>query len=167
MLLRMARLFLLFAVVPLLDLWILLRIAALTGPWGTVALIVAPSLVGAWLARREGLRVLRAWQRAIAGGRVPEEGLLSAGLVLAGGVLLITPGLITDAAGLALLVPPIRRVAAAGVRWWIRRKIDDGTIRVVTGRMDASDEPIDVTPRDRPHSPGAPFPPAGAGSHRR
>jgi UPF0716 protein FxsA len=78
---------------------------------------------------------------------VPEEGLLSAGLVLAGGVLLITPGLITDAAGLALLVPPIRRVAVAVVRWWIRRKMADGTIRVVTRRMDRSDEPIDVTPR--------------------
>jgi len=143
----MARLFLLFAVVPLLDLWILLRIAALAGPWGTLALILVPSLLGAWLARREGLRVLRGWQRAIADGRVPEEGLLSAGLVLAGGVLLITPGLITDAAGLALLVPPIRRVAVAVVRWWIRRKMADGTIRVVTRRMDRSDEPIDVTPR--------------------
>jgi UPF0716 protein FxsA len=143
----MARLFLLFAVVPLLDLWVLLRIAALVGPWGTLALIVLPSLLGAWLARREGLRVLRAWQRAIAEGRVPEEGLLSAGLVLVGGVLLITPGVLTDATGLALLVPPIRRVAIAGVRRWIRRKIDDGTIRVVTRPADHADEPIDVTPR--------------------
>jgi UPF0716 protein FxsA len=141
------RLFLLFAVVPVLDLWLLLRIGAVVGPWGTLALIVLPSLVGAWLARREGLRVLRAWQRAIAGGGVPEEGLLSAGLVLAGGVLLITPGLITDATGLALLVPPIRRVAAAGVRRWIRRKIRDGTIHVVTRPADRADEPIDVTPR--------------------
>ena len=143
----MGRLFLLFAVVPLLDLWVLLRLAAAVGPRGTLALIVLPSLVGAWLARREGLRVLRAWQRAIAEGRVPEEGLLSAGLVLAGAVLLITPGVITDVAGLALLVPPIRRAAAAGVRWWIRRKIADGTIRVVTPRSGEADEPIDVTPR--------------------
>jgi len=143
----MGRLFLLFTVVPLLDLWVLLRLGAAVGPWGTLALVVVPSLLGAWLARREGLRVLRAWQRAIGEGRVPEEGLLSAGLVLAGGVLLITPGLITDTTGLALLVPPIRRVAAAGVRRWIRRKIDDGTIRVVGRRAGGPDEPIDVTPR--------------------
>jgi UPF0716 protein FxsA len=143
----MARLFLLFTVVPLVDLWVLLRISAMVGPWGTLALILTPSLLGAWLARREGLRVLRAWQRAIAEGRMPEEGLISAGLVLAGGVLLITPGVITDAAGLALLVPPVRRLAATGVRWWIRRKISDGTIHVVTRRVDDPDEPIDVTPR--------------------
>ncbi len=143
----MGRLFLLFTVVPLIDLWVLLRIAAVAGPWGTLALIVVPSLLGAWLARREGLRVLRAWQRAIAEGRMPEEGLISAGLVLAGGVLLVTPGVITDAAGLALLVPPVRRFTAAGVRWWIRRKIGDGTIHVVTRRMGEPDEPIDVTPR--------------------
>jgi UPF0716 protein FxsA len=142
-----ARLFLLFTIVPLLDLFILLRVAAVVGPWGTVALIIVPSLLGAWLARREGLRVLRAWQRAIADGRVPEEGLLSAGLVLAGGVLLATPGLLTDATGLALLVPPIRRVAVAGVRRWLRRRMRDGTIRVVTSRLEHPDEPIDVTPR--------------------
>jgi UPF0716 protein FxsA len=142
----MGRLFLLFAVVPLLDLWVLLRLGAAVGPRGTLALILLPSILGAWLARREGLRVLRAWQRALAEGRVPEEGLLSAGLVLVGAILLITPGVITDAVGLALLVPPIRRAAAAAVRWWIRRKIADGTIRVVT-RMDDPDEPIDVTPR--------------------
>jgi UPF0716 protein FxsA len=143
----MGRLFLLFVGIPLLDLWVLLRLAAAVGPAGTLALIVLPSLLGAWLARREGLRVLRAWQRAIAEGRVPEEGLLSAGLVLTGAVLLITPGVITDAAGLALLAPPVRRAAAAGVRWWIRRKIADGTIRVVTRRVGEPDEPIDVTPR--------------------
>ncbi len=143
----MGRLFLLFTAVPLLDLWVLLRIGAAIGPWGMLALVVVPSLVGAWLARREGLRVLRAWQRALAEGRMPEEGLLSAGLVLAGGVLLITPGLITDATGLALLIPPVRRVAAAGVRWWIQRKISDGTLRVVTRHSVDPDEPIDVTPR--------------------
>jgi UPF0716 protein FxsA len=143
----MGRLFLLFTFVPLLDLWVLVRIAGTIGPWGTLALIVVPSLLGAWLARREGLRVLRSWQRAIAEGRMPEEGLISAGLVLAGGVLLITPGVITDATGLALLFPPIRRVAAAGVRWWIRRRIDDGTIHVVTHGGGDRDEPIDVTPR--------------------
>jgi UPF0716 protein FxsA len=144
----MARLFLLFAAVPLVDLWLLLRLARALGPWATLALIVVTSLLGAWLARREGLRVLRAWQRAVAEGRMPEEGLISAGLVLVGGVLLITPGVITDAAGLALLVPPVRRLAASGVRWWIRRRMKDGTIHVVTQRMgEEQDEPIDVTPR--------------------
>ena len=143
------RFFLLFTVVPLVDVWLLLRVCAPLGLAGALALILVPSVVGAWLARREGLRVLRQWQRAIRERRVPEEGLISAGLVLAGGVLLITPGLITDVAGLALLVPQIRRFAVAGVRRWIRRRLDDGTIRIATYPGGPPDE-IDVTPRRAP-----------------
>jgi UPF0716 protein FxsA len=134
--------------VPILDLWLLLRIGGAVGPWGTLALILVPSLAGAWLARREGRRVLDAWRRAVREGRTPEEGLVSAALILAGGVLLIVPGIVTDVAGLALLVPPVRRLAVGGVSRWIRRRIDDGRIRVV-GHVGGRepDEPIDVTPR--------------------
>jgi UPF0716 protein FxsA len=143
-----SRLLLLFVALPILDLWLLLRIGDAAGFWGVLALILVPSLVGAWLARREGRRVLRAWQSAVREGRTPEEGLVSAALILAGGVLLIVPGVVTDVLGVALLVPSVRRRAVGGVRRWIRRRIDDGRIRVV-GHVGGPepDEPIDVTPR--------------------
>lgn len=151
----MGKLFLLFTALPLVDLWVLLHIGRALGLWSTVALVVATGFAGAWLAKAEGLRVMREWQRALAEGRLPDEGVLSGALVLAGGLLLVTPGVISDAAGLFLLFPPTRRLAAAGVRRWLRGQIASGRIHVVTrggsGRpRPGSDEPIDVTPRREP-----------------
>ena len=87
----MGKLFLLFVALPLLDLWVLLQLGRALGFWTTVALVLATGIVGASLARAEGLRVVRDWQRATAEGRLPEEGVLSGALVLAGGLLLVTP----------------------------------------------------------------------------
>jgi UPF0716 protein FxsA len=154
----MGKLFFLFTALPLVDLWVLLHIGRALGFWTTVALVVATGLVGAWLAKAEGVRVLRDWQRAVSEGRLPEEGVLSGALVLAGGLLLVTPGVISDALGLLLLVPPTRRIAAAGLRRWLRRQIEAGRIHVVSrggfrGASPGVDEPIDVTPR-RPDAEG-------------
>jgi UPF0716 protein FxsA len=150
-----AKLFLLFTALPLLDLWLLLHVGRAIGFWSTVALVILTGIAGAWLARTEGFRVLRSWQQALAQGRVPEEGVLSGALVLAGGLLLVTPGVITDALGLALLFPPSRRLVAAGLRRWLRRQIDAGRVRVVTMGGPRPDEPIDVTP---PRPDGRRFP---------
>lgn len=157
----MGKLFLLFTLLPLLDLWLLLAIGRALGFWPTILLVVVTGAAGAWLAKAEGRRVLTGWQRAHEEGRVPDQGILSAALVLAGGVLLVTPGVVTDAMGLALLFPPSRRLAGAGLRRWLERKVRNGQVRVVTfghgpgwgpGPRAPDDEPIDVTPR-RPGSP--------------
>jgi UPF0716 protein FxsA len=141
------KLFLLFTALPLLDLWLLLHIGRALGLWSTIALVVLTGMAGAWLARSEGFRVLRSWQRALAQGRLPEEGVLSGALVLAGGLLLVTPGVISDALGLVLLFPPSRRLCAAGLRRWLRRQIETGRVRVISmGGAPPPDEPIDVTP---------------------
>jgi UPF0716 protein FxsA len=126
------RLFLLFTIVPLVDLWLLLRIGRAIGFWPSLAIVVLTGVAGAALARAEGFRVLRSWQASLAAGRLPEEGVLSGVLVLAGAALLVAPGFLTDLAGLGLLFPPTRRLAAAGVRRWIRRRVDEGRVRVVT-----------------------------------
>jgi UPF0716 protein FxsA len=142
----MERLFLLFTIVPLLDLLLLLRIGEVLGTGPTIGLVIATAIVGAALAKSEGLRVLRQWQRAIAEGRIPEEGVLSGVLVLVGGVLLVTPGVVTDAVGLALLFPPTRRVVAEQVRRWTARQIRRGTVHVVQWGDFRRREPRDVTP---------------------
>jgi UPF0716 protein FxsA len=159
------KLFVLFTALPLVDLWVLLQIGRALGFSSTVALVVLTGMAGAWLARAEGFRVLRDWQRAVAEGRLPEEGVLSGALVLAGGLLLVTPGVISDALGLALLFPPSRRLVAAGLRRWLARQIRAGRIHVVASRggfgtPSAPDEPIDVTPRD-PRLRGDGRPPLG------
>jgi UPF0716 protein FxsA len=153
------KLFLLFTAVPLLDLWLLLAIGDVIGFWPTVGLVLLTGFAGATLARLEGLRVLGAWRAALAAGRLPEEGVLSGVLVLVGAVLLVTPGVITDVAGLALLVPASRRLAARGLRAWLARQIRSGRVRVVSGargdpgRSPASREIVDVTPRTRDDTP--------------
>jgi UPF0716 protein FxsA len=149
------KLFLLFTAVPLLDLWLLLAIGDVIGFWPTVGLVLLTGFAGAALARAEGLRVLGAWRAALAAGRLPEEGVLSGVLVLVGAVLLVTPGVITDVVGLALLVPASRRLVARGVRAWLGRQIRSGRIRIVGARgggpggSPAAGEVVDVTPRAR------------------
>ncbi|MCP4500801.1 MAG: FxsA family protein [Deltaproteobacteria bacterium] len=110
-------LFLLFTVVPVLELWLFMEVGGFLGIGGTLALILTTGALGAFLARTEGLRVLKSWQGALAEGRLPEDGVVSSLLVLVGGALLITPGMLTDVVGFALLMPPSRRVVAS---WLVR-----------------------------------------------
>lgn len=128
----LARLFLLFTLVPLLELFLLLQLGRVLGFGATLLLVVTTGILGAWFARTEGMRVVRQWQAALAQGRVPDEGILGGVLVLVGGVLLVTPGVLTDALGLALLIPPSRRLIAAFVRRRVERGMAEGSIRVVT-----------------------------------
>lgn len=110
------KLLLLFTVVPLLELYLLLLLGEHVGFWPTVALVLVTGVLGAALGKREGLRVWRSWTEALARARMPEEGILGGVLVLIGGVLLVTPGVLTDVTGVALLVPPTRRLVAKLVR---------------------------------------------------
>lgn len=124
-------LLILFILVPLAEVWLLIEIGQRVGFWPTVGLVVGMGLIGSWLAKYEGLRVVRSTQRALAEGRVPEEGVIAGLLVLLGGVLLVTPGVLTDAVGLVLLFPPTRRLVAAGVMRWLARKVREGRVTVV------------------------------------
>ena len=109
------RLLLLFTLVPLVELYLLIRIGGLIGAGPTILLVLGTGAVGAWLARREGLRSWIAVQQELAAGRLPAEELLHALLVVIAGVLLVTPGVFTDAFGLLMLVRPVR---AALIRRW-------------------------------------------------
>jgi len=114
-----ARLLLLFTVVPLVELYLLIRLGRATSAGTAVAVVIGTGLLGAVLARREGLRCWLEIRRRLAAGQMPADALIDALLVLAAGTLLITPGLLTDAAGLLLLLPPTRaRVRARLKRWF-------------------------------------------------
>ncbi|SEL48469.1 UPF0716 protein FxsA [Stigmatella aurantiaca] len=116
--------------VPFLELYLLVGIGRHLGLLPTLALVVAMGLIGASLARREGLRVVRRWQEAMAQGRPPEEGILSGALVLLAGLLLVLPGILTDVVGLVLLVPAVRRRVAARMRASLERGMRNGSVRV-------------------------------------
>jgi UPF0716 protein FxsA len=128
----------LFTVVPLVELYLLLFIGDLMGFWPTVGLVLLTGVIGATLAKLEGLRVLAQWQSALAEGRVPEAGVLDGLLVLVGGVLLVTPGVLTDVFGFALLLPPTRRVVARFLRKRVEKGIENGSVHVHVGGFSAA-----------------------------
>lgn len=129
----MARLLLLFTLLPLVELYILIRIGERVGFLPTLLGVIAVGLLGAALARREGFRVLRDWREALSQGRMPSEGVLGGMLVLVGCVLLVTPGVLSDFVGLGLLFPPTRRVFARAVHERLERSIEQGSVRVYGG----------------------------------
>jgi len=102
------RLLLLFTLVPLSELFLLVELGRRLGTWPTIALVLATGALGAWLARRQGLRVLAEIRAEQAAGRLPTAALVDGLLVLVAGAVLLTPGLLTDLCGFALLVPAIR-----------------------------------------------------------
>ncbi len=104
----LVRLFLLFTLIPLVELALLFWISQHTGWRFTLGLVIVTGVVGAWLARREGLRCWLEVQRQLAEGKLPAEPLLDGLMILVAGAVLITPGVLTDLVGFALLVPPIR-----------------------------------------------------------
>ena len=102
------RLLIPLTVVPLTELVILLRIAE-RFDWGpTIALVIVTGVLGAWLARREGLKVLGRIQADLNAGVAPTGAVVDGALILVAGVVLITPGILTDLFGFALLIGPIR-----------------------------------------------------------
>ena len=104
------RLLLLFVAVPLVELALLLKIGSVAGWWPTFLLVLLTGAVGAWLARREGLRCLQRVRRNLEAGELPGDPLIDAVMILVAGVLLVTPGVLTDLLGFALLLPVFRRV---------------------------------------------------------
>jgi len=124
------RLFLLFTVVPLVELYLLIAVGRILGPAATIALVLLTGAVGAWFARLEGARVIRRWQDSLARQQVPKDGVIDGFLIFIGGLLLITPGILTDIAGLSMVLPPTRRVIAGLVRTWVERQMATGHVQV-------------------------------------
>jgi UPF0716 protein FxsA len=106
------RLFLLMTVVPAVELYLLIQLGSYLGAVTTIWLVIVTGIVGASLAKREGLSVVQKIQSDTLNGVPPTQGLTEGLLVLLGGVLLITPGVITDAVGLMAIFPLTRRLIA-------------------------------------------------------
>lgn len=112
----------LFFLMPLAELAILLWSARNIGFWWTLLACIATAVAGSALARWQGARVLRAAQESLARGEMPADAILDGVCLLVGGVLLLTPGFLTDVFGFVLLLPPSRALLKAGIRrWWQRQ----------------------------------------------
>jgi UPF0716 protein FxsA len=136
----MAILVLLFLVLPIVELYVIIRVGQEIGALWTIALLLVISIVGAWLAKREGLGVWRRINQQVNAGNVPAAELVDAFLILLAGALLLTPGFITDVLAILLLIPPSRAL----VRRTLRRRFL-GRVDVVRGSAGQSRPPdIDV-----------------------
>lgn len=114
---------LVFLALPFAELYVIFQVGHAIGILDTLAVMMIISMVGAWLARSEGFFVVRRLQDCLAEGRAPADEMLDGALVLAGALLLLTPGFVTDAAGLLLLFPPSRAVARAYARRKLRVRV--------------------------------------------
>ncbi|MEM7481437.1 MAG: FxsA family protein [Acidobacteriota bacterium] len=136
------RLTLLFVAVPLVELALLVFLGQRVGIVPTVLLVIATGVLGASLARYQGLATLASFRQAVEAGRPPHQELAQGALLLAAGAVLLTPGLLTDIAGFSLLVPRVRRWAGRRLVRMIGRRFQ----RVQVGKRVESrgDAPLDV-----------------------
>jgi UPF0716 protein FxsA len=111
-------LFLLFLLVPLVEIYFLIKVGNLIGAVPTIALVVFTALLGAMLLRFQGWATLQRTRMTMERGELPALEMLEGVLLLFAGALLLTPGFVTDAFGFALLVPPLRQ---AVIRWFLKK----------------------------------------------
>jgi UPF0716 protein FxsA len=114
-------LFVLLLGVPIAELYVIVQVAQGVGVLETLVLLLGVSIAGAWLLKREGLATLRRLQETIARGEIPSKEITDGALILFGGALLLTPGFLTDAVGLALLIPPARALVKGAARRMLGR----------------------------------------------
>lgn len=107
-----ARLFLLFISVSLLEIFVLVKVGGVLGAWPTVILVVVTALIGTALVRSQGLQLVAQLQKRLAQGEVPGQQLIEGIMLIVTGMLLVTPGFVTDLFGLLLLQPSIRAIIA-------------------------------------------------------
>lgn len=108
-----------FLVVPFVELFVLIQTGQVIGVWWTILVVLAISVLGSWLVRREGWAAWRRITTRVQQGEVPGNELVDGALVVFAGALLLTPGFVTDAAALLLLFPPTR----ASVRRVVLRRL--------------------------------------------
>lgn len=114
------RILILIALLPFLEILILIRMGEIFGFWKTILVIIGTGFLGALIARFEGFRAIKNFHKAIQAGEMPAEHLMDAAIVFVAGVLLAIPGLISDLIGLFLLIPWTRYL----FKRWLRKKFD-------------------------------------------
>ena len=115
------KLFLAFTLIPVLEIYILIKVGTYLGAFETVMIVIVTGFLGAYLARIQGLQTMIRVKESLNRGELPAEELLDALLIFFAGVVLLTPGFVTDTAGLLVLYPQTRRL----FKKWLRKKFDE------------------------------------------
>jgi UPF0716 protein FxsA len=121
--------FVAFLVVPIVEIYVLIQVGQVIGAGWTVLLLIADSVFGSWLLKREGGRAWRALREALNAGRMPARELADAALIVFGGALMISPGFVTDVFGLLAILPFTRPGARRALGAVVARRL--GVVRDV------------------------------------
>ena len=113
-------LFVLFIIIPIIEITVIMQVGALLGIWPTIAIVILSAWLGAKYVRQQGLATLQSVQTRMAQGEMPSEEIVTGLMLLVAGVLLVTPGFVTDIFGLSLLVPAVRTAIANQVQKHIK-----------------------------------------------
>jgi len=148
------RLFLIFAIVPPLELYLLLRLASIAGVGTTIAIVVTTALVGSYLAKMQGMLAWWRFREALAQGRMPSAEIADGIMVIFAAALLLTPGLLTDLLGFTLLVPFSRRLLRGWLVYRIGKNMRASTVVFRDGTADQfrDDNVIDAHFRKPDHA---------------
>ena len=114
------KLFLAFTIIPIIEIYLLIEIGSIFGALVAVTLVILTGFLGAFLARVQGLQTFYRIQESLRQGRMPSGELLDALLIVIAGLVLLTPGFLTDSAGFILLIPATRK----SIKYWMRRQIE-------------------------------------------
>lgn len=112
-----------FVVVPLVEIYVIIQVGQVIGAWWTIVLLIADSVLGSWLVKREGSRTFQALRVALQEGRMPHRELADGMLVLIGGVLMVSPGFVLDVLGILAILPFTRPLARRTLAGFVGRKL--------------------------------------------
>jgi UPF0716 protein FxsA len=112
-----------FLVVPILELWVLIQVGQAIGVGWTLLLLVADSILGTWLIKREGAKAYAALRTALSSGRMPHRELADGGLIMLAGALMLSPGFVTDVFGVLLLLPFTRPLGRRVLTALVARRV--------------------------------------------
>src|SRR5210317_2637270 len=113
-----------------MELYILIEAGRIIGLAPTVGLIMMTGVAGAWLARSQGVEILRRIQQETSRGQMPAGTLIDGALILVGGLLLLTPGFFTDALGFSFLVPVTRDLWRKVLSVWLEKQVRQGSVTI-------------------------------------
>ncbi|MCK5427734.1 MAG: FxsA family protein [Thermodesulfovibrionia bacterium] len=124
------RLFLIFAVIPVIELALLIKIGSVIGTLNTITIVILTALIGAYMVKLEGLGVMYRIQKNMQEGIFPGEELINGVMILIAGALLLTPGFFTDIIGFLMVFPFSRNHINKIVRRYIEKKMSSGEIHI-------------------------------------
>lgn len=148
-------LFVAFIVLPVLEIYLITQVAGEIGWPLALFLVIAISAAGAWLVRREGLGVIRRIQERVQAAQMPTNDLADGAMIFFASALMLTPGFLTDAIGLALLIPPIRAIIRGPLIAYFRRRVDLRVANATGGATFFGGNPFGGAGPFGPGGPGA------------